>query len=75
MNNFKKYRRIEVVEMIPVIDYKIEVDSNEVYISDEDNNLDWIEFNQGYVAHILSDHDYKWYVSKKCFDENFEECI
>ena len=71
MQEFKQYQRKELSEMIPFEDF-IGQDMSKISISEPDKLLSNDEFRLGYIARNPKNHEDKWYVAKKYFEENFE---
>jgi hypothetical protein len=64
---WKKYRRTNIAEMRPYINGE---DLSGVSVSDVDNP----EADMGMIARNPKNHDDKWYVARKYYEDNFEEC-
>ena len=66
--NFKQYKRKGLSEMRPYIKGE---DLTGISVSDQDKLLPTLE--GGYIARNPKNHEDKWYVAKKYFDDNLEE--
>lgn len=66
MENWKKYKRKGLSEMRPYIKGE---DLTGVSVSKEDNP----ETDMGMIARNPKNHEDKWYVARKYFEDNFEE--
>ncbi len=69
--HFKQYQRKGLSEMIQAKLFTESMDS--VSVSEADKALSNEEFMEGYIARNPLNHEDKWYVSKKYFDENLTE--
>jgi hypothetical protein len=65
---FKQYRRKGLSEMRLYIDGE---DMTGISVSDADKKLETLV--GGYIARNPKNHEDRWYVAKKYFDENLEE--
>jgi hypothetical protein len=66
MENWKQYKRKGLSEMRPYIKGE---DLTGVSVSKEDNP----ETDMGMIARNPKNHEDKWYVARKYFEDNFEE--
>ncbi|SFQ16466.1 hypothetical protein [Parafilimonas terrae] len=66
MENWKQYKRKGLSEMRPYIK---DEDLTGVSVSKEDNP----ETDMGMIARNPKNHEDKWYVARKYFEDNFEE--
>lgn len=66
MEEFKKYRRTNIAEMRPYVKGE---DLSKISVSKEDNPND----DMGMIARNPVNHNDKWYVARKYFNDNFEE--
>lgn len=74
--NFKQYKRKGLSEMVSVTEFienggdlsKVSVSPPDILLHKENPD----EFNLGYVARNPKNHEDKWYVAKKYFDDNLE---
>ena len=66
MENWKQYKRKGLSEMRP---YTKGEDLAGVSVSKEDNP----ETDMGMIARNPKNHEDKWYVARKYFEDNFEE--
>ena len=64
---WKQYRRTNIAEMRP---YAIGEDLSKVTVSEADNP----ESDMGMVARNPKNHEDQWYIARKYFEDNFEEC-
>lgn len=67
MEDFKQYKRKGLSEMRPYVKGE---DLTGVSVSDADKKLETLE--GGYIARNPVNHEDKWYVAKKYFDDNLE---
>ena len=65
MDNFRKYRRINVAEMRP---YFLGEDLSKISVSKTDNPKE----DLGMIARNPENHKDQWYVASKYFEDNFE---
>lgn len=66
MTEFKKYRRTNIAEMRYYIPGE---DLTKIGVSDVDDPIN----DLGMVARNPKNHEDQWYVTRKYFEENFEE--
>jgi hypothetical protein len=66
VEEFKKYRRKGLSEMRPYVKGE---DLTGISVSETDNP----ETDMGMIARNPKNHDDKWYVARKYFEENLEE--
>ena len=66
MEEFKQYRRKGLSEMRPYVKGE---DLTGISVSDTDTP----ETDMGMIARNPNNHDDKWYVARKYFEENLEE--
>ncbi len=66
MEKWKQYKRKGLSEMRPYIEGE---DLKGVSVSKEDNP----ETDMGMIARNPKNHEDKWYVARKYFEDNFEE--
>ena len=66
MDEFKEYKRTNIAEMR---DYIKGEDLSNISVSNTDNP----EEDLGMVARNPKNHNDKWYVARKYFEDNFEE--
>lgn len=66
MENYKQYRRKGLSEMRPYVKGE---DLTGISVSEQDNP----ETDMGMIARNPKNHDDKWYVARKYFEENLEE--
>lgn len=66
MDNFRKYRRTNIAEMRP---YFLGEDLTGISVADVDNPKE----DLGMVARNPKNHKDQWYITKRYFEDNFEE--
>jgi hypothetical protein len=63
---WKRYRRTNIAEMRP---YVLGEPLTGISVSEQDNPIE----DMGMIARNPKNHDDKWYVARKYFEDNFEE--